>query len=134
MCLLKHPTWFIYLFCAIVSHCNPAGNLKPPYGADIALLSYPHMVILLLYMAAGGGGRGGVHPTLNAKMYVMCAILFLPPPWDITFPRKRERSVEEVVVVVEGAPLSSKSEKGKALLSCKKVQQQAPSKMAQPTR
>ncbi len=81
VCLLKHPTCFIYLFCAIASHRNLASNLRPPYGADIALLSYPHMVILLLYMAKRGEGRGGVHPTLNAKMYVMCAILFPPPPW-----------------------------------------------------
>ncbi len=42
------------------------------------------MVILLLYMA--GGGEGGVYLTLNVKMYIMCAILFLPPPWSTIAP------------------------------------------------
>ncbi len=46
---------FIYLFHAIMSHGNLAGTFGQPYCADIALLSYPHMVILLPYMAGGGG-------------------------------------------------------------------------------
>ncbi len=69
---------FIYLFHAIMSHGNLASTFGQPYCTDIALLSHPHMVILLPYMA-GGGGRGGVCLTLNAKMYIMCTILFLPP-------------------------------------------------------
>ncbi len=56
-----------------MSHHNLAGNLRPTYGADIALLSYPHMVILLLYMAGGGGPpdlkRKNVCHVHNLKFY-----------------------------------------------------------------
>ncbi len=57
-----------------MSHSNLAGTFGQPYCADIALLSHPHMVILLPYMAGGG-----VYLTLNVKMYVMYAILFRHP-------------------------------------------------------
>ncbi len=57
---------------------------------------------------------------------------------DIASPRKRGRSAEEGKEEgkeeEEGAPPPSKSEKGKAPLSRKKVQQQAPSEMVRPTR
>ncbi len=76
MSLLKHPKHFILLFRVIVSHSNLASNFGPPYCAEISLLSHPYIVILLPYMAGGG-----VDLTLNTKMYVMCTILFPPPPW-----------------------------------------------------
>ncbi len=78
VCLLKHPTCFIYLFCAIASHCNPASNLRPPYGADIALLSYLYTVILLLYMA-GGEGRGGLPDLKHENICHVCNFISATP-------------------------------------------------------
>ncbi len=46
------------LYIPFLCYSESRQSGRPPYGADIALLSYPHMVILLLHMA-GGGGRGG---------------------------------------------------------------------------
>ncbi len=64
--LIKTSNALYIPFHAIMSHGNLAGTFGQPYCADIALLSYPHMVILLPYMA-GGGGRGGGLPDLKRE-------------------------------------------------------------------